>query len=584
MWWHVLTFSMCSFGILPLGDTPSPGNSQNTIPYITPSPIGMGNITENVQQAPKGKVSSANVGNQCVFVLFHTFPFLSYAVVKGEKDLPTLRLCLCRSQILPCTGLTVEEHKYIDWISAEKKNENSWTEMKMENFPLQPMTRRSQQVTVPTTKPLIQSGIQSNVPGGVRRSTRLFTSSNTNATSSSVKVCLGVVKAVCSQGKKVPLRGMIPQPWHLKPQKICTHVSWATILVTLQFYCWDIYLRTSSTNNLRAFWSENRAASFWSKIEKLHKIWVENISWSLKLLFPMLWFAFRKTISHKVRTRNLPVQRRLQRNPKRGRVKLHKSWTRLTRQNWRQTRSLPPWRAHKHKYCPYKSSQPVSKNAKFCFCEIFQESLFSSKNPLVVRNLVKGDFSDEQQNCPENISWTAKDNSLWMEDLTHFRGADGTSGWYRQSVRSLDPIRMRQGLAIVRWSTSSALQHGLGLVSGTFVTGYHSVINLPVTRYSVKQHIQVGSPFHTLWIVAKTELKLWGVYCWMHCRLAEHTSNKSSTKKLFRFSRRWKNNFLIIWKVSSGFVVWWRRVVLRNIVEQCDTVENFENGKQGYWQ
>ena len=50
------------------------------------------------------------------------------------------------------------------------------------------MTRRSQQVTVPTTKPLNTSGIQSNVPGGVRRSTRLFTSSNTNGTSSSVKV------------------------------------------------------------------------------------------------------------------------------------------------------------------------------------------------------------------------------------------------------------------------------------------------------------------------------------------------------------------------------------------------------------
>ena len=48
---------MNSFGFLPLGDTPSPGNSQNTIPFITPSPVSMGNIMENVHQAPRAKVT-----------------------------------------------------------------------------------------------------------------------------------------------------------------------------------------------------------------------------------------------------------------------------------------------------------------------------------------------------------------------------------------------------------------------------------------------------------------------------------------------------------------------------------------------
>ena len=44
-----------SFGFLPLGDTPSLENCQNTIPFITPSPISMGNIMENIQQAARAK-------------------------------------------------------------------------------------------------------------------------------------------------------------------------------------------------------------------------------------------------------------------------------------------------------------------------------------------------------------------------------------------------------------------------------------------------------------------------------------------------------------------------------------------------
>ena len=44
-----------SFGFLPLGDTPSPRNCQNTIPFITPSPISIGNIMENIQQFPRAK-------------------------------------------------------------------------------------------------------------------------------------------------------------------------------------------------------------------------------------------------------------------------------------------------------------------------------------------------------------------------------------------------------------------------------------------------------------------------------------------------------------------------------------------------
>ncbi len=203
-----------SFGFLPLGDTPSPGNSQNTIPFITPSPIGLGglsgSIIENVQQPPKVKVSwerlrALSLSHPVWFTVNGCCDQNNFGSVHRTTTLNYLAMFLCYRDMRFVLVLALQFTFHPACSSAGQTACYQNIKLEVCVFSAEcmfcfrrQMTRRSQQASgLPATKPLLQSGLQGNVPGGgvapggVRRSTRLFSSNNTNPTSSSVKVRRG---------------------------------------------------------------------------------------------------------------------------------------------------------------------------------------------------------------------------------------------------------------------------------------------------------------------------------------------------------------------------------------------------------